>query len=296
MIFSRLMTICVAGAALCAAAEAKEVRVRKGDHGLVDVVKRECNSVLWTSEVKWQSRIMDPSDLAFLKVGDVIVIPDQCVTEKPPKEVRRATLRLFKREKGSREAKHAQEESQTLLAKAINERDAAERLLDELQKRNNKPAALPSQVKQATKPTDDPIQWRDIAIGSAFGATMAFAGLWFFSIRPSRESNGVLVDQKAWVQEELQTVQQELQALRAAQSANVASAVQEASSAIVVEYFDEAIEFKISARFVKCKFCSENRITADRQNIIRHLNEAHPHLRVVERPAAEIRRELGMAG
>jgi hypothetical protein len=240
----------------------------------------------------WQSRI-DQSKLSMLTVRDVITIPDQCATEKPPKGVRQATMRLFRREKVFQEAQRAQEASQTILAKVINERDAAERLLDELQKRNKE---LTEQVKQATKPIDNSIQWRNVAIGSGVGAVMAFAGLWFFGVRPLRQSNGVLVDQKAWTHEELQTVRQELQAFQAAQSANVASAVREATSAIVVDYFDEAIEFKISARFVKCKFCTEDRITADPQNIIRHLKKAHSDLQVVERPAAEIRKELGMAG
>lgn len=269
-----VLAICVAGAALCTAAAAKESRIAEGDRGLADVVRRECTSVLWTSEASvWQSRMLDPSRLNFLKVGDRIMLPDRCATEKPPKEVQRATLRLFEYQRMIRQARQTEEENTAFrdkLAKVVAERDAAEKKAAALEKQNKDELAVRTKLAEDVEVMNQREKILDI---SAFGAVAATGVLFLFAYRRQRTR----------YRNRLQAAEEELQTFRENQDTNTVS---------VVEYCGRAIGFQRMRRYVKCPFCPEERILDDPQHEFAHLGKAHPHLRLQERPAAEIRKIL----
>jgi len=275
--------LCAAVAMLSAAAAAKETTIRETDRGLASVVRRECNSVLWTAEVMKQSKI-NPARLNRLRPGRAILIPDQCATERPSKEVRRATTRLFKEQWTLKEARRVKREQVAALHNKLND-PAPQGEATPVPK--GRVVAKQQSAGVATLISNG-------AIDAGMGALAASLGIWFFLVRRLRRENLVLEARLARRSGEPPTVQLTL-AAPSAPAIPMVPAIQPAppvSNSVVVEYHGESIEFPISVRYVGCCFCSEQRITADPQNVIRHLDRAHPHLRLVERTPAEIRRRL----
>jgi hypothetical protein len=122
------LLVCVAGAALCCAAvEAKEVKLRRGERGLYNVVDHACSTPLWLSEAM-RLTPLDSSRLTKLKVGDRVVVPDICTHRRPPAEVIEATLRLFKGQQVFERVQQQQENSGgNVVQGIIVERDSAKR-------------------------------------------------------------------------------------------------------------------------------------------------------------------------
>jgi transcription elongation GreA/GreB family factor len=304
------LTICVTGAALCAAAGAKEGIVKKGDQGLIDVVKRECNSQLWVSEAMvWRNnKTIDPFRVNIsVKVGDIIMLPDQCSSQKVPRETRQATMRWFKNQQILNHVTEVEKEKvvyQGQVADAKGQLAEAKQTADTLRAEKDglvQALRLAKIATQRAEAREGKNVWRNAAIGFAIGAVTAFGGMLVFYIhrmRQIRQDAVALEEVNARYQEEtreakiqMAAAQSELRELQDRVAQMPIPRTGDADSSKPVIFLGKTYSFVPMQRFVACpvRGCSENHIADTTQNKLGHLAK-HPHLHLERRPADECRR------
>jgi predicted nuclease with TOPRIM domain len=157
-----------------------------------------------------KDKMLDPVRLkVVIRVGDTILLPDGCATEKAPKEVRQATKLWFNRQRVLQQVEKMQQVQAEIrnlggvVQDAMKARDAANNQAAALKVENAKLSERIVLAEREAKVANGRNPWWSFALGGVLGIIVAGGGVWLIRVQ------GLTRGLRTLTEEKLRNVQQE---------------------------------------------------------------------------------------